>query len=69
MAVGPGARASSMQFDGSLLVVDLAARRLTRVTLPQGSEYPSEVRSGDGYVVTLSYPENRRSVVRHYRVQ
>ena len=69
MAVGPGARASSMQFDGSLLVVDLAARRLTRVTLPQGSEYPSEVRSGDGYVVTLSYPENRRSVVRRYRVQ
>jgi hypothetical protein len=69
MAVGPGPRASSMQFDGRLLVVDLAARRLTRVTLPEGSEYPSEVRSGDGYVVTLSYPENRRSVVRHYRVQ
>ncbi|HEX6052724.1 MAG TPA: M48 family metalloprotease, partial [Gemmatimonadaceae bacterium] len=69
MAVGPGPRASSMQFDGSLLVADLAARRLTRITLPQGSDYPSEVRTGDGYVVTLSYPENRRSVVRRYRVQ
>ena len=69
MTAGPGPRATSMQFDGTFLVADLAARRLTRVTLPPGSEYPSEIRSGDGYIVTLDYPENRRSVVRKYRIQ
>ena len=69
MAAGPGLRAAAMTFDRSMVLVDLVARRLTRVPLPAGREYASEIRSGPGYVITLSYGENGRSKVRKYRVQ
>ena len=68
MAVGPGLHAASMAFDRSMVIVDLAARRLTEVSLPTGSEFPAEVRSASGYAVALSYSENRRATVRRYRI-
>ena len=68
MALGPGPRAASMKFDRSVRTFDLAARRLTTIRLPAGSDYASEVRTGDGYVVTLSYGENKRVKVSLYRI-
>ena len=69
VALGPGARAASMKFDRSIVDIDLATRRLTRFELPPNSEFASEVRVGPGFVVTLSYGENRRSKVRRYRIE
>ena len=70
IVAGPGLHAASMSFDASTMVlVDLEARRLTRVPLPPGSQYASEIRAGPGYVVALSYAENGRHKVRKYRVQ
>jgi len=68
VAVGPGLRTASMGFDRTVLVTDLAARRLTRIPLPPNSTFASEVRAGPGYIVTLSIDQNRRSTVRLYRV-
>jgi Zn-dependent protease with chaperone function len=68
IAVGPGARAASMKFDRSIQVIDLAARRLTTISLPPTTVYATEVRAGPGYVATLSQAENRRSMVRLYRI-
>ena len=70
IVAGPGLHAASMTFDrSSMLLVDLAARRLTRVPLPAGSQYASEIRSGPGYIVALSYTENGRHKVQKYRVR
>ncbi|HUQ82449.1 MAG TPA: M48 family metalloprotease [Gemmatimonadaceae bacterium] len=69
VAVGPGLRAASMKLDRSIQVIDLAARRLTTVSLPAVTEYASEVRVTARYIVTLSYAENRRSTVRRYRLR
>ena len=70
MVAGPGLRAASMAFDqGAMVLIDLAARRLTRVPLPAGGEYASEIRSGPGYIVTLGYGQSGRATVRKYRVQ
>jgi hypothetical protein len=69
-AVGPGLRASSVTFDREVVLVDLATRRLTRVTLGADSAaYVSEVRSGPGYVVTLSQSGEGGSVVRRYLIR
>jgi Zn-dependent protease with chaperone function len=68
MAVGPGLHAASMAYDRSMLIVDIAARRMTRAPLPEGSEFPAEVRSASGYAVALGYSENRRTTVRRYRI-
>jgi len=57
-----------MTFDRSIVEIDLAARRLTRIALPPNTEYSAEVTARPGFVVTLSYGENRRSTVRRYRV-
>jgi hypothetical protein len=69
-AVGPGLRAASVTFDRAIVVVDLAERRLTRVNLgvTDRAAYVTEVRSGQGYIVTLSQSDGRRSVVRRYRI-
>ena len=68
VALGPGLTAASMKFDRSIQVIDLAARRLTTIPLPATTEYAAEVRVAAGYIVTLSYEENRRSTVRRYKI-
>ena len=67
-AVGPGLWAASGTFDREIVVIDLAAKRLTRVELPPNGSFASEVRAGPGWAVTLGYGPNQRSVVRSYRV-
>ena len=69
VSLGPGLRAASMKYDRSIQLIDLATRRLTKIPLPRGSDYAAEVRSGPGWVATLSYAENRRSKVRLYRIE
>ena len=69
MSVGPGPRVSSMGFDRRIVLVDLASRRLTRVSMPPATSYSSDVRTGTGWVVTLGYDGDRRSVVRRYRIE
>jgi hypothetical protein len=69
MWMGPGARGAAMSFTQTIVDIDLAARRMTRVTLPPNTDYASEVTSGPGFVVTLSHGVNRRATVRRYRVQ
>ena len=70
MVAGPGLHAASMALDREALVlVDLAARSLTRVPLPAGGEYASEIRTGPGYIVTLGYAQNGRATVRKYRLE
>jgi len=68
MSLGPGPRASSMTYDRTIQTIDLTTRRLTRVPMPAGSDFASEVRSGPGYVVTLGFGENRRARVSLYRI-
>ena len=69
VAPGPGLQGASMAFDRrAVLAVDLAARRLTRVSLPANAEYATEVRVGPGWIVTLGYGPNQRSTVRAYRI-
>jgi hypothetical protein len=68
VSVGPGLHASSMTVERAMLIIDLAARGLTRIPLPANSQFAAEVRAGPGYLVTLSYAENRRSRVRRYRI-
>jgi len=68
-AVGPGLWAASGTFDREIVVIDLAAKRLTRVELPPNGTFASEVRAGPGWAVTLAYGQNQRSVVRSYRIQ
>jgi Zn-dependent protease with chaperone function len=68
-AVGPGLWAASGTFDRAIVVVDLAAKRLTRIALPPNGSFASEVRAGPGWAVTLGYGQNQRSVVRSYRIQ
>ena len=67
--VGPGLWAASGTFDREIVVIDLAAKRLTRVELPPNQSFASEVRAGPGWAVTLGYGQNQRSVVRSYRIQ
>jgi len=67
-AVGPGLWAASGTFDRGIVVIDLAAKRLTRIELPPNGSFASEVRAGPGWAVTLGYGPNQRSVVRSYRV-
>jgi len=69
-SLGPGVRAAGSMFDrGGVVLVDLAAKRLTRVALPPNTAFASEVRSGPGWVVTLGVGANQRAVVRSYRIQ
>jgi hypothetical protein len=68
-AVGPGLWAASGTFDREIVVIDLAAKRLTRIELPPNGSFASEVRAGPGWAVTLGYGPNQRSVVRSYRLQ
>jgi hypothetical protein len=68
-APGPGLRAGSMSLDrGGVVLVDLAARRLTRVSMPTQASFATEVRSGPGWIVTLGSGQNQRSTVRTYRI-
>jgi hypothetical protein len=67
-ALGPGLHAASSTFDGSVVLVDVAARRLTRIKLPPNTAFASEVRAGPGWVVTLGYGQNQKSVVRAYKI-
>ena len=67
MALGPGLRAASMTFDRGIVVVDLSARRLTRIPMPPNRPFASEVRAGPGWIVTLGYGQNQRSTVRSTR--
>jgi Zn-dependent protease with chaperone function len=68
-AVGPGLHAASAMFDRGIVVVDLAAKRLTRIALPPNGQFATEARAGPGWAVTLGYGQNQRSVVRSYRIQ
>jgi len=68
VALGPGLRATSMTYKRDVVLVDLTTRRLTRIALPPNGQFASEVRVGPGWLMTLSYAENRRSAVRFYRV-
>jgi Zn-dependent protease with chaperone function len=68
-AMGPGLWAASGTFDRGIIVVDLAAKRLTRIELPPNGSFASDVRAGPGWAVTLGYGSNQRSVVRSYRIQ
>ena len=69
MALGPGLRASSMAVDRSVVDIDLAARRLTRISLPPNTAYATEVRTGPGFIVTLANGENRRATITRYRTR
>lgn len=69
VTVGPGLHVTSMTFQRAIVVIDLAARRLTRIPLPPNSQFAAEVRAGPGWIVTLGMAENRRSKIRYYRVQ
>jgi hypothetical protein len=69
MAVGPGLRVASLKLDRTIADIDLATRRLTRITLPANADYASELRTGPGFVVTLSHGDKRQTTVRRYRVQ
>ena len=53
---------------GGVVLVDLATRRLTRVSMPTQASFATEVRSGPGWIVTLGYGQNQRSTVRTYRI-
>ena len=68
VSVGPGLQAASSTFDRGVVLIDLAAKRLTRIRLPPNTGFASEVRAGAGWVVTLGYGPNQRSVVRSYRI-
>jgi hypothetical protein len=68
MSVGPGPRVASMGFDRAIVLVDLASRRLTRIPMPRDTPYSTDLRVGPGWIVTLGYGDNRRSVVRRYLV-
>lgn len=69
VSLGPGARATSMRFDRSIQVIDFAALRLTKFPAPAASDYSSEVRVAGEYIITLSYSNDRRSIVRRYKVR
>ena len=69
MAVGPGLRVASLKLDRSIADIDLATRRLTRIVMPANADYAAEVRTGPGYVITLSHGDRRQTTVRRYRVQ
>jgi hypothetical protein len=66
--LGPGLRATSSTFDRGIIVVDLAARRLTRIELPPNTPFAAEARVGPGWAVTLGYGRNQKFVVKAYRV-
>lgn len=69
VSAGPGLRAASMTFDGTMLLADLAARRLTRVQMPAGTPFASDVRAGPGFVATLGVTERGTSKVRFYTLR
>ena len=69
MSVGPGLRVASLKLDRSIADIDLATRHLTRIVMPANADYAAEVRTGPGYVITLSHGDRRQTTVRRYRVQ
>jgi hypothetical protein len=68
VSIGPGPRVASAGFNGSVVFVDLAAQRLTRVSMPPNTSYAMDIAVGPGWIVTLGYDGERRSVVRKYRI-
>jgi len=69
MALGPGLRAVSSTLDGEIVIIDLAAKRLTRVALPPNTGYAGEARAGPGWAVTLGYWPGGKVGVRSFRLQ
>jgi Zn-dependent protease with chaperone function len=68
VSVGPGPRVASMGYDRHMVLVDLVTRRLTRIPMPPNTPYSADIRVGPGWIVTLGYGDNQRSVVRRYLV-
>jgi hypothetical protein len=50
------------------MIVDLATKRLTRVSLPPNRPFAMEVQAGQDWIVTTEYGQNQKSVVRSYRM-
>jgi Zn-dependent protease with chaperone function len=67
-AVTRGLRVASMPFDRGVMIVDLATKRLTRVSLPPNRPFAMEVQAGQDWIVTTEYGQNQKSVVRSYRM-
>ena len=68
VTVGPGPRVASMAYGRAILIADLASRRLTRIPMPPNTAFATEIKVGPGWIVTLAYDNERRSIVTRYRI-
>ena len=66
--MGPGLAAVSSSFDRGVSIIDLGARQVTRVTMPAATPFSTEAIAADGWLVTLSFAGDRRSLVTRYRL-
>lgn len=68
VSIGPGARVSGMRLsDATVVVVDVAARKVWNIKLPADSGFASEARIVPGRVTVLRL-ENGKSVLFAYKV-
>lgn len=68
ITVGPGLVVAAIDRGRTVVVGDLAARRLTSLPLPDSARDAVEARFAGGYLATLSHG-NGRSAIRLYRVE